>query len=71
MPHEVWILRWSGGKRKRMDTTYNVGAVAANGHSGHESDHSAAVLTPPLVQSDPSELWAKNYLCLRQLSSVH
>ncbi len=54
-----------------MDTTYNVGAVAANGHSGHESDHSAAVLTPPLVQSDPSELWAKNYLCLRQLSSVH
>ncbi len=25
LPHEVWILRWSGGKRKMMDTTYNVG----------------------------------------------
>lgn len=25
MPHEVWILRWSGGKTKMMDTTYNVG----------------------------------------------
>ncbi len=30
------------------------GAVVANGHSGHEFDPSVAVLTPPLVQCDPS-----------------
>ena len=38
----------------------NMGAAVTDSHSGHESDPSVAVLTPPLVQCDLSERYRRS-----------
>ncbi len=38
----------------------STGAVVTDGHSGHKSDPSVAVLTPPLVRFDPSEHYRRS-----------